>query len=308
MRVSSLCDINPIQDKPGEGSSTVKGRVSYFGEWIRGATVTVDKSSTLTGNDGKYELTGLRPGKHAVLVEPPAGYARTTRPVDLQAGRVTIVDFTIQRAVDIEVSVRGTGGEPIAGATVSGILTGLAVETQKTDDRGFVRFSDVPLGSYFLRASAEGYMGAVKDFQIEEGQEVANINFNLEKGACRLSGRVSEVGGTPVSAELNLLSSGVVIGTVATAKDGLYDFSGLNPGMYQITVTAPGHHSTDWFGYASDEKQVVDFILEPLKLIQIDPKFRYERVRGRTPAPWVWQRGISEPSKRNSEERSSRTE
>jgi len=124
-----------------------------------------------TGNDGKFLLKDLEPGKYRMTVSRN-GYAPQTygsknssNPgaiINLAAGeKKTDIVFRLQAAGVITGRVRDATGDPVAGFIVSLMKSSynserLAIyqeDSTVTDDRGEYRFYWVPPGRYYVRVS-----------------------------------------------------------------------------------------------------------------------------------------------------------
>jgi hypothetical protein len=166
-------------------TSTIRGRViaSDTGRGVTGAHVSLtgnpNPSTTnrtaVSGDDGRFELTGIAPGRYMVMVRrtgyPTVWYGQRTlrdapRFVDLTRPQVVEgLDFSVPAASVVTVRITDDLGEPLPGIyanlvrfpyvkeqsplLVSSSIGRLAV----TDDAGELRLIDVPPGEYYVRAS-----------------------------------------------------------------------------------------------------------------------------------------------------------
>jgi iron complex outermembrane receptor protein len=84
-----------------QSGGTLRGtvRLDATGEPLHHATVTVSRTGRTaeTGDDGKYEITGLPPGTHFVLVHLQS-LSDETRSVTIREGEATTVDFSLRLA------------------------------------------------------------------------------------------------------------------------------------------------------------------------------------------------------------------
>ncbi len=69
-----------------------------------------------TGSDGRYEMTGLEPGRYTVGFEAK-GYAPGSKTIDLDAGSAT-ADGVVSRGGSVSVLVQDEGGMALSGARV----------------------------------------------------------------------------------------------------------------------------------------------------------------------------------------------
>ena len=154
-----------------------------------------------------------------------------------------------------------------AGAAISGAsLNLLSVDEArngKTGADGKFQFSDLPSGAYELRVSSPGFRAkTISDMMLEVGSsESLSVTLQLESNPC------GDPSPTPLyekrSADLDLLGfvsefwngSGPVAGatvtvrliktgradTVKTGKRGEFQFVGLDPGKYTLSVSHAGY-------------------------------------------------------------------
>ena len=110
--------------RPG---STVAGLVSTpLGQpvpgvqvsWHREHTPEAERLRTTSDSTGRYELDGLRPGKHFVRVEGLGYEARPTIEVTVPEGSSQEVPLVVDCAPTFEVSVEDDAGEPLPGVEV----------------------------------------------------------------------------------------------------------------------------------------------------------------------------------------------
>ena len=190
----------------GEGESGIAGvtvTISHT-DPADGPVLNVDGSpvtatSIQTDADGRYEFSGLEPGQYTVTVTPPAGYVAT-------------------------VTGQGTGAtDSSTGHADSVVLAG--GESDPTLDFGFIKVVEpiepVSVGDFvWFDADADGVQG--------EGESgIAGVTVTISH-TDPADGPVLNVDGSPVTAT-----------SIQTDADGRYEFSGLEPGQYTVTVTPP---------------------------------------------------------------------
>ena len=77
-------------------------------------------------------------------------------------------------------AVRGAGGEPMEGVTVSAAKVGGTISTSVyTDDRGRYFFPTAPGGKYRVWAQAVGFQAALADVELNPATAKAPLNFTL---------------------------------------------------------------------------------------------------------------------------------
>ena len=97
---------------------------------------------------------------------PFPGYEAPPQTVEVKAGEIQVVDFYLdfKKAV-VEGHVYSQDGKPIAGATLSGVLSGKDMESVTTNAEGYFKFSKVTPGDRFIRVNAPGFVGETRDFK-----------------------------------------------------------------------------------------------------------------------------------------------
>lgn len=240
---------------------------------IAGVTVTLrDQSGAVVGTTstdaaGNYLFT-VPAGTYTVTFGAPAGYVASTpslAPTTLAAGGSDLAqDAGFYRPVTIGNLVfedmDGDGaydaGEPgISGITVTlRDQSGAVVQTVVTDGSGTYTFTVRP-GTYAVSFTAPAPYVASTPALTAITLRSGATNLDQDAGYYRpvkigdLIWRDSDADGTyePVVGEIPLAGVsvtlrnglGVVIGTTTTNSNGLYEFAGLRPGTYTVTVTAP---------------------------------------------------------------------
>lgn len=157
----------------------VTGVVTADGSPVDGATVTAVEAavSATTGSDGSYVL-GLASGTHTIRVEA-FGYAPSTHTVEVPAaGSVTLdVDLVPLPRGSVAGTVTSAGGDPIAGAVVTG--TGPDGWTASTDEAGAYAVDDLLEGEYAVTVTAAGHLPATASVAVV-ADATATLDLTLE--------------------------------------------------------------------------------------------------------------------------------
>ncbi|HTX91046.1 MAG TPA: SdrD B-like domain-containing protein, partial [Anaerolineales bacterium] len=200
---------NGIQDAAETGIQNVRVDLYRPGYGPDGIPFTADDSNIVdtqhTDANGKYLFSSLIPGNYYLVFTPPTGYAISPQ----NAGSDTTVD---------------SDANPATYQTA--VTTLVSGETDLTWDAGMYS-APASLGDYvWLDANGNG----VQDSG-ESG--IAGATVDLYRPGFGPDG----VPGTADDADqLNALP-------VTTAGDGLYSFTGLTPGVYDLTFTPPAGYA-----------------------------------------------------------------
>jgi uncharacterized surface anchored protein len=243
---------------------TIRGEVKYPWGTVAHANTTAGDRSAVTDGTGNYEIMGLDPGDYSVRAKAPfQGYEAAQRSVTLAAGETKVVDFYLDfEKTTVHGYVYGADGKPVAGATLSGVISGKAVETAVTDKKGYFKFENLSPGNQFIRVDSAGYMGETRDFTAKKGEET-RLEFHLTPSSCKVHGTVMDENDRPLRAEVVLSSEfGVILEKTQTnAETGYYEFPVL-PGTYNLLGMAAEYQLKGWRGSISAD-QKLDLKLEP---------------------------------------------
>lgn len=234
------------------------------------------------GADGKYQLTGLPAGSYKLQFSGGSSGAlsqwynnaatmETASAVTVSTGQdVGNINATLVKGASIRGKITLPAGIDAAQLSVS--ANNAASETEyvasspvATD--GTYRLLGLPAGSYKIQFSGY-YSGALtqwydnaatfaaaKAVAVTAGQDVADINATLAKGAT-ISGKITTPAGISTSStSVVAYTSGSVLTPVANTwvgSDGSYKLVGLAAGSYKLQFT--GNNSgalTQWYNNAA---------------------------------------------------------
>jgi outer membrane protein OmpA-like peptidoglycan-associated protein len=117
--------------------------------------------------EGKYSTYDLTPGR-VRLTASRAGYKSLTQEAEVRVGETALLDFALEpdaKKGTLEGAVLNEKDQPLAAKLeLSGPVT-----LELTADAGSGRFTtELPAGSYTVKASAEGYMAKQRTLEVKE--------------------------------------------------------------------------------------------------------------------------------------------
>jgi hypothetical protein len=242
----------------------IRGNIKYPWGIVKDAKVVAGEKTTLSDKEGNYEIPALEPGSYEVVAQAPfPGYEALPQTVEIKEGETKAVDIYLdfKKAV-VEGRVYDHAGKPIAGATLSGVLSGKDMESVTTDGEGRFRFDKVTPGDRFIRVNATGFVGETRDFKALEKQ-TTTLEFRLTPATCKVSGIITDPQGKPLSGEVLLLKKGIVVQkTKSSTETGYYEFPAV-PDRYEVLPMVQGYQQKGWSGSVTTDVKA-DFRLDPI--------------------------------------------
>ena len=238
--------------RPVEGAY-VAAVHSSFGA---GAQLT-DWEATRSDTNGRYEISSLHPGlRHALFVRK-AGCATVVHGFpanEFEIPSIELPDVVLPAPARLEGVVVDEAGEPRADAKLvlsgwnadagtfdEGILDGYIGERRvAADSRGRFAFSDLPAGTFQLKVKVPGGgSGAEREVEVTEAAWIRGVQVVIPRGLS-IAGRVLDPEGMGV-VQAFMTAKSEATGkdhTVMSGAGGAFKFSGLQPGLYQVSARA----------------------------------------------------------------------
>ncbi|GAB4316120.1 MAG: hypothetical protein Kow0059_08510 [Candidatus Sumerlaeia bacterium] len=211
----------------------------------------------ISNDEGRFELSKLAAGNYILLASHAGHQTGLIERVPLAAGQIVEdVALILKPGAVFSGIVQNGAGQPVAGAEMIVQFIDPAnpvLATQHTGRDGRFHFDTLRSGQYFVMIKAPNHPDYQKINQPVPQQDVVIV---LPEGG-RLTGRVTKAdSGRPVTrftvrvkeASLLPLPVGAGMGQPTIPKtesienaDGFYEIRGLKPGLYSVTITAPGY-------------------------------------------------------------------
>lgn len=212
-----------------------------------------------TGGDGTYRIEGLPNATYEVTASAPQHSSDTKTGVVVRPGQETTgVDFQLPGepgTINGQV-VDAATNQGIANALVEVLSGNNVIKTATTDAQGNFTISEVPVGTYAVRASAPNYKpNTVTGVQVPTAGTVT-VTIALSRAQPgSISGRVTRVDGTPVGGvrvEVVQPATGEVVASTTTDAafttvgdyQRNYLITNVPLGTYNVRVSAPGFTPT----------------------------------------------------------------
>ena len=227
--------------------ATLSGVVkNQSGDLLRNVTITAvnvndaqDQSSTTTNVSGEYTLK-VTAGKAYKLTAVKDGYAAAEVTLGtLSAGSATTQNFTLTSLPSsIAGTVRDTKGNALAD-----VLIRAGQDSTLTNHLGkYVLY--LSAGTVDVSAAKAGYETGMQTVQLNPGQNLTGIDFQLVDNLASLQGTVSSAT-APLEGVLVQLTGSAGSATATTNLQGKFFLDNLVPGTYQLSLSLSGYADKD---------------------------------------------------------------
>ncbi len=190
----------------------------------------VHTAATATDERGVFELVALAPGPAELRLSHP-DYLPIGEIVRVGEASGEQQEFVLERSTTVRVQVRTRrGGEPIAGARISGARVSVVTDTQ-----GWATLAGVPVGvTVELRVVAAGMVPAVA----RVGGQQREWIIELEDGGAMRGVVTDEIGEVLRGARVVVTTDGARSET-RTGADGSWHVEGLPEGVVRVEARPP---------------------------------------------------------------------
>lgn len=228
---------------------TLSGVVLFDEQPLQDATLTVRgqrfalERAVLTAFDGGFRLEDLEPDLYRLGISKPDQLIAHNQWLEVADDRE--LEIHLSAATVAGVVRDAKDGRPIASAFVRLVpVEGPEfVILDSSQEDGSFRLLRVPPGSYRLRVSADGFVGAEQGISVAAGEALGGLEFALQPTGGGLLQVALATGEVPPMVHLLALDAA---GVPVTAETRLPDAAGqvrlatLPPGEWQLLVSAPG--------------------------------------------------------------------
>ncbi|AZK48154.1 MSCRAMM family protein [Paenibacillus lentus] len=253
-----------LEAAPAAEVGVVQGIVQLSnGTPLSGATVQLFDASgnpfdhTNSNPQGRFTFPDIPVGSYFITASEP-GYTTPTRiPLSVAQGRPTTVTIIMQADPTATLGAifgivrNSASSQVIVSATVQLFQVTGGTETLfgsvQTNSAGQYLFSDLPSGTYLIRASIAGYLSSESAEVTIAGRQFAPLDLVLSVDPDANTGTVSGIitdrstGTTLANATVALyeISNGIenVVDITRTNAGGLYLFGDVPPGTYRVKAT-----------------------------------------------------------------------
>ncbi len=249
-----------------------------------------DSRSTISGSDGRFDLTSVRVDLPHTLVVTAIGYGRTLLDFDHShsiAGHIALGDIEVPVGSSIEGIVVDVNGDALArvAVSVSGqnddrrrLRPGQAELSSKmgygekeerfTDDLGRFRFPDLSPGTYEIVVKVEGRFSSKEEVVLLSETDMTDLRFELKTGRS-LRIRVERSNGDAISGVTVYLRADLDTAKSETDLDGYAVFDELSSTKVGVMVGTSGYMYAQTPPSAiTPEGQTVTVVMEKAELVE----------------------------------------
>jgi hypothetical protein len=258
-------------------TSKITGTVKIDGAAVAGVTATLTPGGATATTDaaGAYTFASLAAGTYTVTISGYAADATFTTPA--QVATITSAGSTVTANFDGAYikTASVTGTVTVSGNALAGVTVTLGTASVNTDSNGQYSFAALRAGTYTLTIS--GWNSTMYTFAtttasvtLTMGQSKVQSFAGAYVATAKISGSLFidelpkndtfdpaeaayKLAGVTVKIEGGIINN---ISTTTTDANGAYSFTGLVPGNYRVTLTAPAA-GTLAFGGTADNQLVL---------------------------------------------------
>ncbi len=259
---------------PQEDTGSLSGTVSsnMKSEPIEGVYVEVlgTTSSGLTDEQGRYTIENIPVGSYSVKFTKTGYEEYLQNNVQISKNNTTTLNVSMTMLTSGYGEVSGyvldaMEQTPLAGATITIENTAF---TTTTNESGIYSISDIPVGTYTITASKEGYDSQSNTIQVLANQEISSDFILLPEGSNTfgtISGTVTNQNGQPVKNVLIQLVG--FYNQALTDENGNYQLVAVQEGSYTITFSKTGYetHTEENYSITAGEDKILNVTINQIE-------------------------------------------
>ena len=244
-------------------AASIAGRVVHRGTAspVAQARVRLEPARGLevdTDAEGAFVFDALEPGDYHLHARAGRLAGQLASPVAARLGtRVEGVLIEVEPGRALAGRVRRGGGGPVVGATVAVVARGEPRGETTSDAGGAFRFEGLLPGPHLVRATAPGFLAAVRSASLAE-QDLPGIDLELQ-AAAQVRGLVVDAQDRPCPATISVESDERRGKPVRAGDDGRFLLADLPPGETALRAECGprGRARLDLGKVAPDERREV---------------------------------------------------
>ncbi len=164
---------------------SISGRITDTddGKAIPGVAISLEGTSytSTTDEDGRYDIQGIDVGSYKWILRPPRPYDEVNSTTTVKAGQNIIKDYKLKAPTKFTFMVKGSGGAPLLGATVTAKNNQAGLSYTATTDSDGLATLDVLPNTYVVTIEADGYKAFITTYTIAKGDNTAPPPITLSK-------------------------------------------------------------------------------------------------------------------------------
>jgi hypothetical protein len=261
--------VTEIERDPGDDVTVDYGPVEGLLVSVQGTTFTLDAT---TNGDGRYEITGVPPGKATVSVLPPPRFSsrHLEQPIEIRDPRACVeVRFNVRSEGRISGVVLDAAGRSASNLPVEAIAAEDAAAPRttshpkvRTDESGKFELFDLSPGSYvvgvnlaeparsdtpfpptFFPGTTDAARAEAIEMAAGDRKELPAFRLGAPLPAVTLAGCVVWPDGRPTPGTLVIIQAahprpGYIGPSIHTGSDGCFTASALHGMKYLVTTFA----------------------------------------------------------------------
>lgn len=206
-----------------------------------------------TNQEGYAEINNICQGKYGVSIIRE-GYTGIEWQVEFECEKVLSFEKSITPKANTDccgiasfVVKDYNTGLPIKNAEVK-VQTGNTYKILKTDENGFVKFTELCIGSYWVRVAYEGYQVMEEDFKIESCEKQVEMTLKIkpkENSDCcnnQIKFVVKDAEGNLLTnVQIKLVKGGSIITTLKTQNGLATTDKNICKGSYGVRIYLEGY-------------------------------------------------------------------